>query len=84
MKEIIKIFEYIVVYFIPILSISIQLFSELTAKKSEEKVTAELAKNETLKQSTKNCKNKLNNTTENLKIANFILESYSKSQVIFS
>lgn len=46
MKEIIKIFEYIVVYFIPILSISIQLFSELKAKKSEEKVTAELAKNE--------------------------------------
>ena len=46
MKEIIKIFEYIVVYFIPILSIIIQLFSELKAKKSEEKVTAELAKNE--------------------------------------
>lgn len=38
MKEIIKIFEYIVVYFIPILSISIQLFSELKAKKSEEKL----------------------------------------------
>ena len=46
MKEIIKIFEYIVVYFIPILSISIQLFSELIAKIMEEKVTAELAKNE--------------------------------------
>ena len=38
MKEIIKIFEYIVVYFIPILSISIQLFSELKAKKVRKKL----------------------------------------------
>ena len=38
MKEIIKIFEYIVVYFIPILSISIQLFSELKAKKLRKKL----------------------------------------------
>lgn len=38
MKEIIKIFECIVVYFIPILSISIQLFSELKAKKVRKKL----------------------------------------------